>query len=626
VDRLGHVDGLRALAVIVVLFFHLGFPAFSGGFVGVDIFFVISGYVITRLITHDLEQDRFSFVVFYVRRALRLLPALVVVVALSSVAAIVLLMPAHFQSFSQSAIAALTGWSNILFWSESGYFGAAALKKPLLHTWSLSVEWQFYAAWPALLFVSYRYARRWMPLIIVAAGVVSFAANYLPADPTSIFFLPQFRVFEFAIGAALVWAPRVRRGALAELATLSGLALIGYSVWALDEQSWFPGHNALAPVIGAAMLIWSAGVSRMGLVVNNAIAEHIGRASYSTYLVHWPLIVFFTYATFRPLATVEALSVAAASLVIGSLMYRYVEWPFWKGRFAKLPHLPAALAVACLLIIWPAYTARTHGWMWRLDPEVVELAKITEVQKSIWGRSGCNDPCVYGDGPKDVLVMGDSHVDHYAKSLEAIGTGAYRFFHLHGGSCYFGADLSKPDDGAGCIAMNAKKVDWLKNNLHAVVHAQRWPGYSGKLADRQGVRISPNPRETFKAELADLEKLYADFRGKVIIMNFVPSINFSCLLRPKFLPLRCPASDLQLSREFAQLARDMVARHDGQFVFLDPADYLCPAGRCSVVTKNNRLLHVDEAGHLSTYGAGILAQKIINELGRPIRRTSTSLR
>jgi peptidoglycan/LPS O-acetylase OafA/YrhL len=626
VDRLGHVDGLRALAVIVVLFFHLGFPAFSGGFVGVDIFFVISGYVITRLIAHDLDKDRFSFSGFYIRRALRLMPALLVVVALCSLAAILLLMPAHFQSFSQSVIATLTGWSNILFWSESGYFDAAALKKPLLHTWSLSVEWQFYAVWPALLFLSYRFARRWTPLIIVAVGVVSFAANYVPANPTSIFFLPQFRAFEFAVGAVLAWAPRIQRGALAELATLSGLALIGYSVWALDEQSWFPGHNALAPVIGTALLIWSAGVSRAGLVVNNAVAEHLGRASYSTYLVHWPLIVFFTYATFRPMTTAEALSVAAVSLLLGSLMYRYVEWPFWKGRFARLPRLPVALAAACLMIIWPAYTARTHGWMWRLDPEMVTLAKITEVQKSVWGRSGCNEPCIYGSGPKDVLVMGDSHVDHYAKSLEAKAKGEFRFFHLHGGSCYFGADLSRPDDGAGCIAMNAKKTEWLKSKLHAVVHAQRWPGYSGKLADRQGVRTSTDPRETFKVELADLEKLYADFRGKVIVLNFVPSINFSCLLRPKYLPLRCPAPDLQLSREFAHLAREMTARHDGQFVFMDPADYLCPEGRCSVVTENKKLLHVDESGHLSKYGAGILAQKIVTELRRPIRHTSTSLR
>jgi len=188
------IDGLRAVAVVAVLLFHLTFPKFAGGFVGVGVFFVISGYLITGIIKSDVDRKRFSFLRFYARRGRRLLPAMFAVVALSSVAAFLMLSPEHLKSFATSAIAAVFAVSNILFWHEADYFDLSARLKPLLHTWTLGVEWQFYIFWPAFILAICSIRSRWFaPLMIVTCGAASLAANLLmQVEPATLFYQMPF--------------------------------------------------------------------------------------------------------------------------------------------------------------------------------------------------------------------------------------------------------------------------------------------------------------------------------------------------------------------------------------------------------------------------------------------------
>ena len=262
------IDGLRAIAVLGVLLFHVGAPFASGGFVGVDVFFVISGYLITQLIWNQLKDNRFSFTQFYIRRARRLLPALFFSLLLSTVFAVQLLPPQALIHFFRALFASTISLSNIYFWNNTGYFDIDAKSNPLLHIWSLSVEEQFYLFWPAILvFIFTRKNRLAAPLAIIGLGFASYFASSYFSDgmhisvagfekeaegmPT-LFYLTPFRIFEFAIGAILVWWKKPASNAYKVIENLYppvGLAMILWSIASYNEDMIFPWYNALLPCI-----------------------------------------------------------------------------------------------------------------------------------------------------------------------------------------------------------------------------------------------------------------------------------------------------------------------------------------------------------------------------------------
>jgi peptidoglycan/LPS O-acetylase OafA/YrhL len=355
------IDGLRAIAVLAVLFFHLRVSGFSGGFVGVDVFFVISGFLITCIVASDIEAGRFNLARFWSRRARRLLPALFTTLALSCIAAFLLFAPQHLESFAKSVTASTFGVSNILFWRETGYFDLAARTKPLLHSWSLSVEWQFYLVWPILLSVFLcRYPRRMLWLMLTTA-MLSFclilafqngslwllsrtrAAEWIADGRATVFYNTPFRVFEFACGAALAWLPKPRLAIVHELLVVLGLALIGSAILLLDSSSRAPALNVLLPTLGAVMVLHADRSRWAGLILRNGPAIYLGRISYSLYLIHWPLIVFCEYGLLRTLQPVEAILVGLLSLVLAVLMFHCVEQPYRTGRSLTAP---AKLALA----------------------------------------------------------------------------------------------------------------------------------------------------------------------------------------------------------------------------------------------------------------------------------------
>lgn len=622
--RIAHVDGLRAIAVIAVLFFHVGLAPFGGGFVGVDVFFVISGYVITRMIVRDLDGGAFDIRLFYVSRAQRLLPALLVTLSLSLLGSAVLLTPQHLMEAGWSFVWAIAGLSNIFFWSIAGYFDTASFTKPALHTWTLSVEWQFYAVWPMFLFLVWR-AKHRTPVWIAFVGLASLAANIVAGDrPSLIFYWMPFRVFEFAIGALLVWAPRPIPRWYVNPLTAIGLLLIVFPVYGYRADILFPSVNALPPVLGAALVVWAGGSASLGrIILANPVIAYLGRISYSVYLVHWPIIVFTSYHLNRPLSPLEGLVIAASSVAIGATLYHAVELPFWKGGAkAYTAHLTGIVAT---LLIATSLSSVSAGWLWRLTPEAQAAGKMDKGQLlKLWGRSNCRKPCQYGNegANKTVLVMGDSHADHFARALlDRIGE-TTRFLHLHGGSCFFGADLENATDKFNsCDEANAKKREWIAE-ADVVVHAQRWSGYM-ELLSRRGERITfSRTEDLFEEEFADLEKLYQDFPGTVILVNATPSARMSCLSLPQIMRIDCRVPHMEDNALFAEMARRFVEGHP-KFRFINPADYLCEGNACQIMDEHQRLLYVDDSGHLSYYGARRVVPFIAREIDQAPSRADS---
>lgn len=334
------IDGLRSIAVIPVILFHAGFEVFSGGFVGVDVFFVISGYLITTIILSEMDKGQFSLVNFYERRARRIFPALFFVMLVSLLPAWLYLNPSELKDFSQSLMAVSAFSSNILFWAESGYWGADNELKPLLHTWSLGVEEQYYILFPLFLMVMWRFRKRWILSSFVAISVVSLLTAQWGAynNPTATFFLLPTRAWELAIGSCIAFYFLYRKQSIrtllshryiSEALSLAGLLMIGYAIFAFDETTPFPSFFALIPTIGTGLIIiFSSKEVFVGKLLSTKLLVGIGLISYSAYLWHQPLFAFARHASFTPSNTQAMAFIAILSFVFAYLSWRLVEKPF----------------------------------------------------------------------------------------------------------------------------------------------------------------------------------------------------------------------------------------------------------------------------------------------------------
>ena len=332
------IDGLRAVAVIPVILFHAGFGAFGGGYAGIDIFLVISGYLITTIIITDLRAERFSLANFYERRARRILPALFFVMLVSLPFAWFYLMPKDIEAFGKSLVAVSTFISNFLFWSEAGYFDTAAEPKPLLHTWSLAVEEQYYILFPLFLMLLWRFGMRFLVIACAILGVASLAAAHIGAGtlPAGNYYLLPTRGWELLLGvfAAFYLACREESGfspRADQALSLLGAALILVAIFAFDSETPFPSLYALVPTVGALLIILAA---REGTIVchvlSNRLFVGIGLISYSAYLWHFPL---FAFARHRSLTEPELWLMAA--LCVATLPLAYLSWRFNENPFRE---------------------------------------------------------------------------------------------------------------------------------------------------------------------------------------------------------------------------------------------------------------------------------------------------
>ena len=437
------MDGLRAIAVLAVLFFHAGIPGFRGGFVGVDIFFVISGYLITRLILTELEGDRFRFGRFYGRRVRRLFPALFVTLGWTFVASLFILSPTHLEELSLSLVHALLSLSNVLFWSLSGYFDTTAEMKPLLHTWSLGVEEQFYLFWPVSVFLAYRWKRRAGVLTLIGCvGLASLVAAEVAAGraPDAAFFLTPFRMCELALGGLCLWLEvgTARRGWHSDAATLVGLALIGYAVSVYSPEHRFPGLAAMVPCAGAALVIVAGRGRLASALLANRPAVGIGLISYSLYLVHWPLFVLARYGRSSEPTASERATIIGAAIVLATAMYFLIEQPFRRrrtsGRGLSDPAFGLASAGLALALVLPAVQAiAARGWPERLPATLSHAAAGLEaMKKRHFSDADAQDRVPFPfPGRRNAVIVGDSHgADLLTALMRSRSRVNYRFIHI----------------------------------------------------------------------------------------------------------------------------------------------------------------------------------------------------
>ena len=326
------IDCLRAIAVFLVILFHFELFMVTGGFIGVDIFFVISGFLITSLIIKDIINSKFSLTEFYTRRIRRIIPALYSVIFIVVILSYFILSYEHFNRLGNSSISAAAAYSNFFFWYEAGYFDFEKYFKPLLHTWSLSVELQFYLIWPILIFITFKLLKKKAIYFVILIFLLTlFLSSIFSERSTGYFYFTLLRLFEFSIGSLIFLMRDKIKIKFNDFFFLIGLTLIIVSSFGFSENSIFPGINALIPCIGAALILITGGklIFFKKLFINNTLI-FLGKISYSSYLIHWPLIVFYKYLKLEPVESIEKIILVLVTIVISFFSYKFIELPFRK--------------------------------------------------------------------------------------------------------------------------------------------------------------------------------------------------------------------------------------------------------------------------------------------------------
>jgi len=631
------IDGLRALAILPVMCFHAGFAFARGGFVGVDVFFVISGYLITSLIHAEMVAGRFSLVGFYERRVRRLFPALFVVLLFCVVMAPWLLLPQDLRYFGGSLFSTALFSSNIFFWLETGYFDMAAESRPLLHTWSLAVEEQFYLLFPLFLALLLRYVPRQLLAAMVVCTVLFLAAGewVLGHSEYASFYLAPFRAWELGIGAivALAHFPKPRSSLPADLSAAVGIAFIFGSVVMFSWRTTFPGLNALLPCVGAALVIWAGSGSLVNRILASRLLVFIGLISYSMYLWHWPLLVFARHYAIRDLTSVELLAVLLASVALAVFTFHFIERPF-RGRNGILERgtlfaLSAAITLGvCSLGL--AAVAQS-GWPQRFDAETLRLLAGAEdrnprqeacsflVGDDLRAGKACRLGRLDGHAPS-FIVLGDSQADALMPAFDRLAaergqTGLY----LGKIGCPPLLDVERVDMPFGCREFSDAARDLiLASPASRIVLAARWSHYTRQPTFRheEHVRVVIVDDASGKRGVRGNEAVLA--RGldrmlgllgsrQVYIVSTVPEIGYdvprtlaqshhlgrSIDIRPTLEQYRQRQSGVEAILAAAQ------RRHG--FTRLDPVAVLCRTGRCEV-EHDGRALYFD-GNHLSVHGA-----------------------
>ena len=627
------IDGLRALAVLAVIGFHFEAPRVFGGFVGVDIFFVISGFLITGIIQTEMREKTFSFARFYERRVRRLLPALYAMIALTAIPSFHYLLTSERLEFFRSAAAAATFTSNLFFWLQSGYFDHAAVEKPLLHTWSLAVEEQFYLALPPMLWAALRVAngrRSVLPIALALIGGGSLSLSiWLIATGRSdnAFFMSPPRAWEFLIGSviAIEGFPVLNNRMLQHSIRGVAIVLILIPVFTYNQYQNFPGYRALLPCIGAAVFIWcGTGIPnrvrhRLSFL---SILRFCGQISYSLYLWHWPL---FTFARFSKasltLDIFDKTLLFALTVAISYLSWRFVEQPFRDRSLAltrRAAFCIAGLSTAVLLACSAAgiVISQTPTGADR-DAITLDAYNSYDVQP-IYRAGSCfrydggavdQASCLSAVADKqNVLLWGDSYAAQYYHGLNhTIDPERVNLLQATQAACMPTLDASAQGNAA-CLTFAAQMGAFFRDSKPVlVVLSADWleyarpPRFDGMIAD-------------IKQTISQLN----DIGVSVVLLG--PGVQFrgrlpSLLMRAHLRQVDADPADLVLPGIFSldQMMKAALAGHE-KFSYISVVDAVCPARQCPLMIDGRIPLTWDHA-HLTAEGSAYVMDRLTPMLG-----------
>lgn len=613
------IDGLRSLAILPVLLFHAGVPGFDGGFVGVDIFFVISGFLITGIIAEELEAKRFSILTFYERRARRILPALAFFSLLTLVAAWIFLLPSFFEDFSQSLVAVGTFTSNIYFWKNSGYFENTALLRPLLHTWSLAVEEQFYIVMPIAMWLLHRYARRYLFWGLAIAAALSLALSIYATGvaPTANFFLLPTRAWELLLGSLLAISgahglPR----RLNSIAAIIGVVLIGIAVFGYTEATPFPGLTALPPCLGAFLIILTGRQTPVGAVLSTRPIVFIGKISYSLYLAHWPVTVFIRYVTLEEPTALHCLVIILASFALAIFSWWFVERPFRTRRAAGSRNtwtvLTGAVATLAALAVLGGAGIWSSGFPGRFPDYIAMKNRAIELARSEPSNTWRNGKCFFeegqpfgnwkaedcllvsdpGPGPA-TLLWGDSFAAHYVPGLTAnanlVPGRLYQYIYAGCPPVLAYYSYARPS----CSTFNEKAVEIIKSlDIKTVVLSARWIDLRSRGVD------------LLEGTIATLRSLGV----KVVVIGQSPAF----VINVDVIAYANRTHDDTRATWFSVVDNhfnDELRKASAGATFIDPIATECQAGQCPYM-EEGRLLYFD-AAHLTNFGSAHVMKSLL---------------
>lgn len=606
------LDGLRALAVLAVIFFHMNFDLFQGGFIGVDVFFVISGYLITSLIITDLKQDKFSLVYFYERRVRRILPALLVVLATTYVFSWFFMLPDEHKSIGQYVVASLSFASNILFYIQNtDYFKLATDENPLLHTWSLAVEEQYYILFPLLLMLLWR-QHKLLIFILMGCFLASILlANWqLNSQPIAAFYLLPSRVWELLAGALTAFylsstpAPKVAVGWWSSL----GLLGIVLPIFLFNSNTPTPSFYTLIPVLGSVLVI----VFAQSGTLSNTVLSHpwtvaVGLISYSLYLWHQPVLVYAQVLLGSFSSLEKIFTLLPLIFILAYLTWFFIERYFRNKQQASLKRLTFfVMPLSIVLLSLGIMGQLTNGFETRTQL-FQRLASNIGFGKQCNGSFQYQAACASSKAP-EVAALGNSYMMHFSKNLTQQYSRA-GVLQLTKEGCEIG--LVEKD-----LKLNKNTcVDFYKNALQTIKSLE-----SIKLV----VLSSPFNGvldDDYYASLQMIVQSLNEHGLPVLVLGPTPDAPFNvgkCLVRQQYLPIfgvnntSCDfvVSDKQLEK-VAKLQK--LAEQAKQLKFVDITEAICPQGKCQMRLENGLLMYTDR-GHLSVEAASYVLNKVSQQL------------
>ncbi|GAA5181431.1 acyltransferase family protein [Acinetobacter kookii] len=649
------IDGLRAIAVLLVIFNHVGLSFFSGGYIGVDVFFVISGYLITIILTHDIQSKRFSIARFYKKRVVRLAPAYFTVLSVVSIIAWQVMLPGELTEYFDSVMYATLLMANIYMRNEVGdYFSQDAEGIPLLHLWSLGVEEQFYIFWPLLLLLfAGKVSRKYMWAVVTAfiVALLLYAQHKLTQNAAKAYYSMPVRAFELLIGALIGFLPQLKLPKkLLQSLIWGGLVVLFATAVYFDKQTPFPGAMALIPCLATALIIYLGQSSpSSNILLSNRFSTWVGRISYPLYLWHWPIIVLFGIYM-RPLNVENQVVIVLLSILLAFLTYQLIEKP--SKRFvmaANYKVIVIGFLMPALSFIAIAKTVNLNEGFPDRFPQSVYSKQEAMLSYAHVIRNKCMDiedpkalpdqeDCVLGKPKADIdfLLIGDSHANGYSAMLDVWAKDAnLRGYDITQSSTFYLPGVQRSEANFNrwtkldkfAFRNEAITAHLAKTHYPTIILAGSYVPYFGDEVKLEDGKHHSNA-EIFKTGFMKALEIAYQSSDQVILLNDVPRLDrdgvpADCNLRNEILNTQAPCTVSRKNYEAQLLQFNRIVAEAKQkypdLKIIDPTRVICNQQTCKIMINDVPLYRNKDSNHINDQGSRQLGIEYLKRFGNPLK-------